>query len=86
MSALTLRRCAEAGRLRGTFRPTDLGFFTIDLASSFRSAMELSHLDYVVDCELAPSKEMLVFADRDFWEKVRPSSHLAIISPADPPL
>jgi signal transduction histidine kinase len=72
-TSLTWLSCfvhAEAGRLRGTFRPTDLGFFTIDLASSFRSAMELSRLDYVVDCDTAPSKDMLVFADRDFWEKV----------------
>jgi hypothetical protein len=48
----------------------DLGAFTADLASSFRSAMELNNITYTIDCEPLPSKDHLIYTDRDFWEKV----------------
>lgn len=48
----------------------DLGTFTADLASSFRSAMELNNITYTIDCEPLPSKDHLIYTDRDFWEKV----------------
>ncbi len=41
----------EAGRLQATYRATDLKTLTLDLAASFRSAIERSGLDYVVSCE-----------------------------------
>ena len=57
----------EAGRVQATFEPTDLGGFTADLASVFRSAIERAGLRLVVECE---SPRDPVFVDRDMWEKV----------------
>ena len=40
----------EAGRMEASFEPTDLAALTVDLASSFRSAIERAGLRLVVDC------------------------------------
>jgi len=40
----------EAGRLEGHFRPVQLGRMTADLAALFRSTIEKSGIQYVVDC------------------------------------
>ena len=58
---------AEAGRTQATYEPVDLASLTIDLASTFRSAIERGGLDYAVDCE--PLSEP-VFVDRQMWEKI----------------
>jgi signal transduction histidine kinase len=56
----------EAGRVSASFEPIDLGAFTYDLASNFRSAMERAGLQFDVSCELqAP-----VHVDREMWEKI----------------
>jgi signal transduction histidine kinase len=57
----------EAGRVQATYRPTDLGALTADLASSFRAAVERAGLHYVVD---TPSLPEPVYVDREMWEKV----------------
>ncbi|MBC7896366.1 MAG: response regulator, partial [Cytophagaceae bacterium] len=57
----------EAGRIRAAYQPTDLAFFTAELASVFRSACERAGLSLVVDC---PPLGEPVFVDREMWEKV----------------
>ncbi|CAM3135304.1 response regulator [Corallococcus sp. ZKHCc1 1396] len=57
----------EAGRVKASFHPTDLGQLTEDLTSVFRSAMEKAGLTYTV--EVADVGEP-VYVDRDMWEKV----------------
>lgn len=57
----------EAGRVRAVFQPTDLGGYTAELASVFRSAIERAGLRLTVDC---PPLGEPVYIDRDMWEKV----------------
>jgi signal transduction histidine kinase len=57
----------EAGRLQAAYEPTDLASLTIDLASSFRSAVERAGLRLVVD---APTLAAPAHVDRDMWEKI----------------
>jgi len=57
----------EAGRAVASFEPVDLRALTIDLASTFRSAMERAGLTYAVNCSSLPEP---VHVDRDMWEKI----------------
>ncbi|WP_437685523.1 ATP-binding protein [Sorangium sp. So ce176] len=57
----------EAGRIRACYRPTDLGAFTADLASSFRSLLERAGLSLSVDCPPLPEP---AYVDRELWEKI----------------
>lgn len=57
----------EAGRTQLRFRPTELGRYTAELASSFRSAMDKAGLSFEVQCPPLPA---LVFVDRDMWEQI----------------
>ena len=57
----------EAGRVQATFRPTDLGAYTAELASNFRSACEHAGLVLTVDCPPLPDH---VYVDADMWERV----------------
>jgi signal transduction histidine kinase len=57
----------EAGRLEAHQEATDLSRLTVDLASSFRSAIERVGLTLTVDC---PPLSQPVSLDRDMWEKV----------------
>lgn len=57
----------EAGRVKASFKPTDLAAFTADLASSFRSAVEQAGLELVV---AAPRLTSPVYVDRDMWETI----------------
>ncbi|HJQ98256.1 MAG TPA: ATP-binding protein [Candidatus Polarisedimenticolaceae bacterium] len=57
----------EAGRVRATYRPTDLAALTADLASVFRAAIERAGLALVVDTK--PLSQP-VHVDRDMWEKI----------------
>jgi signal transduction histidine kinase len=57
----------EGGRLHTSFAPTDLSTLTAGLASSFRSLVERSALDLVVDCPPLPEA---VFVDLSQWEKI----------------
>ena len=57
----------EAGRVQATFRPTDLGAYTAELASNFRSACEHAGLVLNVDCPPLPDT---VYVDADMWERV----------------
>jgi signal transduction histidine kinase/serine phosphatase RsbU (regulator of sigma subunit)/CheY-like chemotaxis protein len=57
----------EAGRLEGSFRPTDLAEATTDLASTFRSAIEAAGLRLEVDARPLPER---VYVDRAMWERI----------------
>jgi PAS domain S-box-containing protein len=57
----------ETGRVQALYQPTDLGAFTADIASAFRSAMERAGLEFVIDC---PSPADKAYVDRDMWEKI----------------
>jgi signal transduction histidine kinase len=57
----------EAGRVKARYEPTDLATFTIELASSFRSATERAGLTLIVDC---PPLSEPIYVDRDMWEKI----------------
>jgi signal transduction histidine kinase/DNA-binding response OmpR family regulator len=57
----------EASRLAVRLQPTDLGGFTAELASVFRSTVERAGLRLVVDC---PPLGRSVPIDREMWEKV----------------
>ncbi|MEP6990540.1 MAG: ATP-binding protein, partial [bacterium] len=57
----------EAGRVEATYQPTDLGRYTAELASSFRSAVEKAGLTLLVH---APAASEHVYVDPDMWEKI----------------
>jgi PAS domain S-box-containing protein len=57
----------EAGRVQANFVPVDLPALTADLASNFRSTIEMAGLRLVIDCSTLPER---VYIDRDLWEKV----------------
>ncbi|AUX45029.1 histidine kinase [Sorangium cellulosum] len=57
----------EAGRIQAHYQPTDLGTFTGDLASSFRSLLERAGLSLTVAC---PPLSEPAYVDRDLWEKI----------------
>jgi len=57
----------EAGRVKASYEPIDLGAYTTDLASNFRSACERAGLRLVVDC---PPQGELVYVDPQMWEKI----------------
>jgi signal transduction histidine kinase/DNA-binding response OmpR family regulator len=57
----------EAGRVRATYEPTDLARFSLDVASSFRSAIERAGLEFELDCQPLPQP---VYVDREMWEKI----------------
>jgi PAS domain S-box-containing protein len=57
----------EAGRVEAAYEPVELGTYTADLASNFRSAVEKAGLKLIVDC---PPLDEPVYVDREMWEKV----------------
>jgi signal transduction histidine kinase len=57
----------EAGRVQADYVRTDLGTFTAELASSFRSAMERAGLKFTIDC---PPGIDDIWVDREMWEKI----------------
>lgn len=57
----------EAGRMQASFEPLDLGAFTTELASVFRSAFDRAGMRYEVAC---PPLSAPVYVDREMWEKV----------------
>ena len=57
----------EGGRLHATYEPTDLALLTMELASTFRSAMENAGLKFEVHCQTLSAP---VYVDRDMWEKI----------------
>ncbi|CAE6437936.1 unnamed protein product [Rhizoctonia solani] len=58
----------EAGRLEGHFRPVQLGQVTADLAALFRSTIEKSGIQYIVNCDNTSSQ--LTYVDPELWEKI----------------
>ncbi len=57
----------EASRGSARFVPTELGAYTADIASAFRSVAAHAGLRFVVDCAQLSQP---VWIDRDLWEKV----------------
>ena len=57
----------QAGRAQAAYEPIDLGQFTEELASNFRSAMERAGLRFEIDCKPLTAP---VYVDREMWEKV----------------
>src|SRR5205085_10623883 len=57
----------EAGRMDASFEPVDLGQYTAELASAFRSLVEGAGLRFVVE---SPVRGEVVYIDRDMWEPV----------------
>ncbi len=57
----------EAGRVRAQYELTDVGSFTAELASVFRSAVEKAGMRLIVRC---PELSLPVYIDRDMWEKI----------------
>ncbi|HSU39346.1 MAG TPA: ATP-binding protein [Polyangiaceae bacterium] len=57
----------ESGRTEVCYEPTDLGTFTAELASVFRSAVERAELALTVDC---PPLGAGAYVDREMWEKI----------------
>jgi signal transduction histidine kinase len=57
----------EAGRAQASYEPTNLGTYTAELASMFRSAVEKAGLALVVDC---PPLLEPVYVDAEMWEKI----------------
>jgi PAS domain S-box-containing protein len=57
----------EAGRVQASYQPTDLAYFTTEIASAFDSAMKNAGLRFSVEC--LPIAEP-VYVDRDMWEKI----------------
>ena len=57
----------EAGRVRASFRPTDVAAYTAELASNFRSACEAAGLALTVDCPPLPQP---LYVDAEMWERI----------------
>ena len=57
----------ESGRVKAQYQLTDIARFTIDLASSFRSAIEAAGLKFEVNC---PHVSQPVYVDQNMWEKI----------------
>jgi signal transduction histidine kinase/DNA-binding NarL/FixJ family response regulator len=57
----------QAGRVKASYRPTDLAHLTSDLASVFRSVAEDAGLSFRVEVEDIGQP---VFVDHEMWEKV----------------
>jgi signal transduction histidine kinase len=57
----------EGGRTEARYLLTDLGLFTADLASMFRSAFERAGLRFEIECARLPEK---AYVDREMWEKI----------------
>lgn len=57
----------EAGRVSADYEPIDLGEFSSEIASSFRSAIERAGLTLRIE---AARLVQPVYVDRDMWEKV----------------
>ncbi len=57
----------EAGRTRAVYVPTELGTFTSELASTFRSATERAGLEFKVECQELPEP---IYVDREMWEAI----------------
>jgi signal transduction histidine kinase/CheY-like chemotaxis protein len=57
----------EAERAEANYEPVELGAFTAELASVFRSTMAKAGLRFVVDC---PPLAQPAYIDRGMWEKI----------------
>ena len=57
----------EAGRVQARFQPTDLGAYTEELASTFRSVCDRAGIRLTADCERL---DQAVYVDVEMWERI----------------
>ncbi len=57
----------EGGRVQAHYQPTDLAALTIDLANTFRSAVQRAGLTLTLEC---PSLPEPLYIDREMWAKI----------------
>jgi signal transduction histidine kinase len=57
----------EAGRLKGSFVPCDLGRLTEHLAGMFQSAFDSAGVGLMLDC---PPSRSPTYVDKDMWERI----------------
>jgi len=57
----------EAGRVSAVYQLTDLGTYTADIASSFRSAVERAGLELRIHIDRLDAP---MYVDREMWEKI----------------
>ncbi|HTA46581.1 MAG TPA: ATP-binding protein [Bryobacteraceae bacterium] len=57
----------EAGRIQAAYEPVDLAALTQDVASVFRSAVEVAGLKLIIDTPPLPES---VYVDAEMWEKI----------------
>jgi PAS domain S-box-containing protein len=57
----------EAGRIHAAYEPVELGAFTAELASLFRSTLERAGIALIVECDDLGEP---VHVDREMWEKI----------------
>ncbi len=57
----------EAGRVQARYRPIDLGTYTAELVSNFRSACDRAGLRLRTDCT---DLDQPVYVDGDMWERI----------------
>lgn len=57
----------EAGRVRAIYEPTDLGAYTTELASVFRSVVEKAGMRLLVHCRPLSRP---IYVDKEMWEKI----------------
>ncbi len=57
----------EAGRVRARYQPTELGAYTEELASNFRSACDRAGLRLATNCAVL---DRPVYVDTEMWERI----------------
>jgi PAS domain S-box-containing protein len=57
----------EAGRIKAAYQPTDVCALTAELASNFRSMIEKTGIEFIIDCSSAGET---VYLDHEMWEKI----------------
>ena len=57
----------EANRAQAVYTPVDLSALTMELASSFESAIQKASLEFIIDC---PPISESIYLDREMWEKI----------------
>ncbi len=57
----------EAGRMRASYAPLDLGVLTAELAAMFRSAVDEATVSLIIDCVRGCEP---CWVDREMWEKI----------------
>jgi signal transduction histidine kinase len=60
----------ETGRIQASYEPTDLRALTVDLASTFRAAIERAGIVFDVRCAELSAARRPFYVDHDMWEAI----------------